>query len=142
MIFNILSTQYISWKEKVQNQNFYGFPMATYSEKRPFISRFRIRSFDKLAIFIFVFGWYFQTEYIRIRIRFLFLSRIYLYSGFLFEPNIFVFAFGFYFWAKYICIRIRVVFFGPNIFVFVLGGQNTIRSPLAENTFSSYKTPN
>ena len=56
-------------------------------------------------IFVFVFGFYFWTEYIRIRIRFLFLDRIYSYS-----------------YSAFI--------FGPNLFVFVFGGQNTIRSPL------------
>ena len=59
----------------------------------------------KPNIFVFVFGFYFWVEYIRI--RFLFLSRIYSYSY-------------------------SVFIFETNIFVFVFGGQNTIRSPLAQ----------
>ena len=65
-------------------------------------------------------------------IRLIFSSRIYSYSNTFFS-----------FWAEYIRIRIRFLFlsqiysysysafiFGPNIFVFVFGGQNTIHSPL------------
>ena len=53
--------------------------------------------FKNRIIFVFVFGRYFQTEYIRIRIRLLFFNRIYSYSYSLiiFQPNIFVFVFGF-----------------------------------------------
>ena len=36
--------------------------------------------FKNRIIFVFVFGRYFQTEYIRIRIRLLFFNRIYSYS--------------------------------------------------------------
>ena len=90
----------------------------------------------KPNIFVLVIGCDFWTEYICIRIRFLFFDRIYLYSYsvFICGPNIFVFVIGFYFWAEYIRIRIQFSFleqiysylylvfiFEPNIFIFVFG---------------------
>ena len=92
--------------------------------------------FKDRIIFVFVFGRYFQTEYIRIRIwfycwteyifiriQFLLVNRIYLYLYLvdIFKPNIFVFKFGFYCWTEYIRIRLIFIFaffVEPNIFVF------------------------
>ena len=54
---------------------------------------------SRILVFVFVFGWLFETEYIRIRILAIFSNQI-----------SFVFVFRWFFKPNIFCIRIRVSF--------------------------------
>ena len=76
--FNNIESSWASMEQRWANNSVFEYiriVRTEYIRKSNYSVLFKNR-----IIFVFVFGRYFQTEYIRIRIRLLFFNRIYSYS--------------------------------------------------------------